>query len=222
MFTQYKTRITLIDFFLSRKKAVSTNDFGFSEQLPESIREVFMWLCQDVASLQQKWDFWLELFGKSQNTDLLSELAPASFNVILETLQNDITMAICRLSDPPKTREYDNLSFATLAENCSEIERVKNLVSEFQKICEPVRQRRNKRVGHRDLNSVIKPLANPLPGIHKEQIDTIVKMAGDILNIILQHYENTEIYFHSVSPGGAETLIYWLRKGKEIAEKSHA
>ena len=181
-----------------------------------------MWLCQDVASLQQKWDFWLELFGKSQNTDLLSELAPASFNVILETLQNDITMAICRLSDPPRSAGQDNLSFATLAKNCIEIEGTENLVSEFQKICEPVRQRRNKRIGHRDLNSVIKPLENPLPGIPKEQIDTMVKMAGDILNFILQHYEDAEMYFQTVSPGGAETLVFWLRKGKTKAAKSRA
>ena len=199
---------------------MSTSIFGFSEQLPESIRDVFMWLCQDVASLQQKWDFWIELFGRSQNTDLLSELAPASFNIILETLQNDITMAICRLSDPQKSRGYDNLSFATLAKNCIEIEGVENLVNEFRMICEPVRQQRNKRVGHRDLDSVLKPLANPLPGIHKEQIDMIVKMAGDILNTILQHYENAEMYFHTMSPGGAEALVFWLRKGKAKAVKS--
>ena len=199
---------------------MAKNDFGYSEQLPENIRDVFMWLCQDVASLQHKWDFWLEMFGKSENTDLLSELAPASFNIILETLQNDITMAICRLSDPPKSVGQENLSFATLAKNCAEVEGIENLVTEFQKICKPVRQRRNKRVGHRDLNSVIKPLENPLQGISKEQIDTIVKTAADILNFVLQHYENAELYFHTISPGGAETLVFWLKNGK--ASKTRA
>jgi hypothetical protein len=199
---------------------MAKDSFGYSEQLPEEIRDVFMWLCQDVASLQQKWDFWLELFGKSQNTNLLSELAPASFNVILETLQNDVTMAICRLSDPPKSMGQENLSFATLVKNGAEIEGVEDLVAEFQRMCEPVRQRRNKRVSHRDLNSVINPSENPLPGISKEQIDMIVKKAADILNFILQHYENAELYFHTVSPGDADTLIFWLEAGK--AAKSRA
>ena len=193
---------------------MAKNDFGYSEELPENIRDVFMWLCQDVASLQHKWDFWLELFGKSENTDLLSELAPTSFNIILETLQNDITMAICRLSDPPKSMGQENLSFATLAQNCDEIEGIENLVTEFRKICEPARHRRNKRVGHRDLNSIIKPLEYPLQGLSKEHIDTIVKTAADILNFVLQYDENAEMYFHTISPGNAKTLMYWLKKGK--------
>lgn len=199
---------------------MAKNDFGYTEKLPEDIRDVFMWLCQDVASLQQKWDFWLELFGKSENTDLLSELAPASFNIILETLQNDITMAICRLSDPTKSVGQENLSFATLAKKCVDVEGIESLVSEFQKICKPVRQRRNKKVGHRDLNSVIKPLEYPLQGVSKEQIDTIVKTAEGILNFVLQNYENAEMYFHTISPGGAETLLFWLIKGK--TSKKHA
>jgi len=63
---------------------MSKNAFGYVELLPENIRDSFMWLCQDVASLQHKWDLYLELFGKDQNTNLLSELAPASFNIISE------------------------------------------------------------------------------------------------------------------------------------------
>jgi hypothetical protein len=193
---------------------VSKNAFGYNEQLPENIRDIFMWLCQDVASLQSIWDFYLELFGKKQNTDLLSELAPMSFNIIVETLQNEMTMAICRLSDPPKSLGYENLSLATLVKNYNEIEGLDMLLTNFQKICEPVTKRRNKRVGHRDLNTAIKPLENPLPGISKEQIDVILKAAANILNYILQKYENSELYFHTVGPGGAETLIFWLKRGK--------
>jgi len=199
---------------------VAKNDFGYSENIPEHIRDIYKWLCQDVVSLQQKWDFWLEIFGKKENTDLLSELAPASFNIIFETLQNDVTMAICRLSDPPKSMGQENLSLATLAKNCPEIDGLERLVTEFQKICEPVRQRRNKRVGHRDLNSVIKPLENPLQGISKEQIGTIVKSAADILNFVIQKYESVEMKFHMVSPGGAASLIFWLKTGK--ASKNRA
>ncbi len=130
---------------------MSNTPFGYSEKLPEGIRDIFMWLCQDVASLQHKWDFYLELFGKDENTQLLSELAVASFNIIFEILQNDITMAICRLSDPPKSMGQKNLSMATLVKKFKDIEGLDKLMIEFQENCKPVRQRRNKRVGHRDL-----------------------------------------------------------------------
>lgn len=198
---------------------MSKNAFGYVEQIPENIRDVFMWLCQDMASLQHKWDFYLELFGKSQNTDLLSELAPASFNIIFETIQNDVTMAICRLSDPTKSMGQENLSLATLVKNCAEIEGLEDLLADFQKICEPVRQLRNKRVGHRDLNSVINPLENPLPGVTKEEVGMIVQMAADILNSVLQNYYDSELYFHTISPGGADSLIFWLKAGKAFKSR---
>jgi hypothetical protein len=203
---------------------MSKNAFGYIEQLPENIKDAFMWLCQDVASLQHKWDFYLELFGKSENTDLLSELAPASFNIIFETLQNDITMAICRLSDPPKSMGQENLSLSNLVKTCVEIEGLDDLLNDFKKICKPIRQRRNKRVGHRDLNTAIKPLEHPLPGVSKEQIDLILKTTANILNSILKNYDDREMYFHTVSRGGVESLIYWLKMGKvsKSRTKNHA
>lgn len=176
---------------------MSINAFGYVEQIPESIRDSFMWLCQDVASLQHKWDFYLGLFGEGKNTDLLSELAPASFNIIFETLQNDITMAICRISDPPKSMGQENLSLETLIKSDTDIGGLDGLLTYFKTLCEPVRQRRNKRVGHRDLNTVIRPLENPLPGISREQIDMILRTAANILNSVLQNYDNGELNFHT-------------------------
>jgi hypothetical protein len=118
---------------------VLNESFGYSDKLPEDIRDIFMWLCQDVASLQHKWDFYSELFGAEENTKLLSELAIASFNIIFETLQNDVTMAIYRLSDPPRSGGQDNLSLETLVKKCTEIEGVDTLWIEFKEKCKPVR-----------------------------------------------------------------------------------
>jgi len=95
---------------------MSNRDFGYDIRLPENIREVFMWLCQDVTSLQSKWSLYLKLFSNQEDTMLLSELALGFFQVIEESLRNDITMAICRLSDPPKSMGKDNLSLKTLVE----------------------------------------------------------------------------------------------------------
>ncbi len=194
---------------------MNKNAFGYFENLPEDIRNIFMWLCQDVASLQQKWDFYLELFGKAQNIVLLSELAPGSFNIIFETLQNEFTMSICRLGDPSTVMGNANISFAALLERCADVEEVKDLFSEFRALSEPLRQRRNKRVGHRDLDTVIGPFSNAFPDISKEQISTILQIAADILNSVLQQYEDSEMYFHPVTQGDANILIYWLKRAKQ-------
>ena len=68
--------------------------FGYSEKLPEDIKEIFVWLCQDLVSLQDKWRFYTDLFGSEENTSLLSELALSSFRIIEESLRNDMILRI--------------------------------------------------------------------------------------------------------------------------------
>jgi len=199
---------------------MSNDVFGYNQKLPENIREIFMWLCQDVASIQYKWSFYLELFSSQENTALLSDLAQSSFNIIEESLRADLTMAICRLSDPPQSEgKKDNLSLLTLTQQCGRIDNVTELLRDFRDTCKPVRQYRNKRVGHNDLNTTIKPHDNPLPEIGRGQIDRIVQLASKILNAISQHYaSDLELSFKPFAIGGANDLIYWLKVAKEYQD----
>lgn len=198
-----------------RDAKMSSNAFGYDSRLPENIREVFMWLCQDVASLQNKWSFYLGLFSNRENTALLSDLARGSFQIVEESLRNDMTMAICRLSDPPRSMRKENLSLAAVVQQCDDIESVPELLKDFLGACEPVRLHRNKRVGHNDLNTAIKPQDNPLPGIGQSRIDRILELARVILNTIYQRYVDGELYFVPLQIGGTDDLIYWLKMAKE-------
>jgi hypothetical protein len=190
--------------------------FGYNAMLPEEIREIFMWLCQDVASVYHKWRFYMELFGSEENTELLSYLAPGCFNIIEESLRGDMTMAICRLSDPARSMGKDNLSLSSLIERCGDIEGVEEPLRHFLIACGPVRFHRNKRVGHNDLETTIKPRENPLPGIGRRQIDEILSLASEILNTIYQSYVDGELAFgHSLCIGGADALLYWLKLGRQ-------
>lgn len=193
--------------------------FGYNPELPEEIWEIFMWLCQDVASLHNKWIFYLELFSSPETTTLLSDLARGSFNIIEETIRNDLTMGICRLSDPACSYGKDNLSMAALVNRCSNVNDVDILLKKFLDGCKPIRKLRNKRVGHNDLETKIRPLDNPLPGIGREQIDSVLDYASQILNIIYQSYVESELSFQPLIIGGANTLIHLLKEAKEYHEK---
>jgi hypothetical protein len=135
--------------------------FGYIPKLPDNIRNIFMRLCQDVYSLRSKWEFYLDLFDSKENAELISELARASFQIIEESLRNDMIMAICRLSDPsqssPKSKKKDNLSLCTLFEQLDGPNKAPKLLENFLVACESVRQFRNKLVGHNDLKTRIKP-----------------------------------------------------------------
>jgi hypothetical protein len=191
------------------------NAFGYDTRIPENIREIFMWLCQDVAALQSKWDFYVELYGREENTTLLTELAPWSFNIVEESLRNDMTMAICRLSDPSISLRKESLSLATLVEKCPDFSDLGERLADLQAVCEPISKWRNKQVGHNDLHTRIHPRENPLPGITKQQIDEIIKKASDILSEVAFRYTHGELNFHTISRGGAEDLIFWLKSGRD-------
>lgn len=190
-----------------------SDKFGYNRKIPKKFRLNFMWLCQDVASLQKKWDFYLELFN-NENVELLAELAPGSFNIIFDTLRSDLIMSICRLNDPSHTNQYKNLSLESIIQECGDIPGLKNKFSKFTKLCEDIGIIRNKRIGHRDFNSVMDFQNNPLPPFSKSKIDEILFRAGDILNTILQFYVDEELNFHVIIVGGAKTLVYWLKRGK--------
>src|SRR5262249_36271491 len=70
-------------------RKMTNGTFGNLPALPEEIREIYMWLCQDVVALNRKWDFYQGLFGKSENFAVF-DLAPLAFRIIEESLKNDL------------------------------------------------------------------------------------------------------------------------------------
>jgi hypothetical protein len=166
--------------------------FGYLEQLPEAIRGVFMMLCQDVARLKQKWDFYLGLFGK-QEDHVLFELAPLAFLQIEESVRNDLVMSICRLGDPAQSRVKggveDNLTFAYLAEFYQADAILEELVKKYRdEDTELFRTHRNKFVGHSDLNARLNSSHYPVQALAKPDMDRAFESATKILKHVAGQY----------------------------------
>lgn len=196
--------------------------FVYNLKIPEDFRVLFMWLSQDLAALYVKWNFYLGLFSSHENTELMSDLAQSSFQIIEEAIRSDLTMGICRLSDPPKSSGKKNLSIKTLVNKCENIKNLnlKESFDEFNEACGPIRHLRNKKEGHNDLNTKIKPKDNPLPGIGRKQIDKILNEASKILNVIYKEYVDSKLAFDvTIHRGGASDLLDCLEKAKEYRNK---
>ena len=54
---------------------------GSSERIPEEIRDACTQLCQDVAMLHYKWNYYLELFSSQENADL--DLSAGRLDLVL-------------------------------------------------------------------------------------------------------------------------------------------
>lgn len=191
------------------------NQFGYYPEIPNKIRDVFMELCQDLASLNSKWDFYLELFSDIKTTSLLSKMALQSFQLIEEALRADIVLSICRLNDPAKLGKHDNLSFWFLRENIVPNAEIDDAFSKLSNAYAPFKSYRDKKVGHNDLNTAIQPHSNPLPNINKEQVSLVINIASEVLNIILKCYVVQQLYFRSPQIGGAKQLVHYLNIAHE-------
>jgi hypothetical protein len=192
--------------------AVSETDFGYSENIPEELRGAIMQLCNDVAMLRHKWASYLDLYGSQEHTALLSDVAPAFFQLIDEALRNDIIMGICRLSDPGHTLSTENLSLATLVARCNAVPNALALLTAFQSAAGCVRLYRNRRVAHNDLNARIRPHEDPLPEIERRQIDEIIRLATSTLKAVYEHYCKTDLPFEPIDRGGVRDLVDRLRR----------
>ncbi len=193
--------------------------FGYCEKIPEQAREIFMWLCQDVVSLQEKWSLYQDLFSDPEVTSLLSDLAKETFRVIEESLRVDMTMLISRLSDPEHSFGHMNVSFKALLSCLPNIEELPEKIDHFAESCSSVDRFRNKRVAHSDRKTLLKPKENPLPGISRNTISAIIREAENILNIILRRYDNAEMTFELLAnEGGADELVFWLKAAKEYTD----
>jgi hypothetical protein len=189
--------------------------FGHCPELPEGVQGIFTGLCQDVASLYSKWQLYQDLFTSQDDVAVLSEVALATFQIVEEALGTDMTMAICRLSDSHRSCGNDNLSIVTLARQVGQIKGLDALVQQLRNECEPVRQYRDKRIAHNDLNVALKPKENPLPGIGRSRIESILQLAAQILNSVYRSVIDAELGFRSPQIGGGRDLVYWLKGAKE-------
>jgi AbiU2 len=184
---------------------------GYVDRMPEEIRVISAGLCHDVVALQLKWDTYLELIGSPDNAALLSDTAPAFFQIIAESLRNDIIQSICRLGDPSRVLSPDNPSLATLVARCSDVPHIEELLTAFQAACGPVRRHRHRHLGYNDPGARIRPVEDLLPDVGRADIDGILLLAGGILKAVHGYFLAGDPDFQSASVGGVGELILRLR-----------
>src|SRR5271157_5696642 len=200
---------------------MAENPFGYCPELPEEHRPIFQALCQDLAMLHLKWDTYLTLFGPTGDAGVLSNI-DGFLRTIEDSLRADMIMTICRLSDPEKSMGKDNLTFSRLPQHFPRITDLAARVEVFNGACEPLRRQRDKLVAHNDLRTRLKPMENPLPGIGRAHIDQILSRADGILNHVLRHHADAEMWFVPHLIGGAKDLVYFLKVAQEHLRTSPA
>ena len=185
---------------------------GDGDRMPEEIRAIGDALCREVSALRLKWDTYLGLLASPEVAGLLSDTAPAFFQVVAESLRNDIVHSICRLGDPSRSLGPDHPSLATLVARCDGVPRVEDLLTAFHAACGPVRRHRHRALGHEDWGGRIRPREELLPDVGRPLVEEILLFAVGILKVVHRHFSAGEPDLRPDPVGGVAELVGVLKR----------
>jgi hypothetical protein len=183
---------------------------------------VFHLLSNDVTWLHSKWTQYRQLYAKSQERiDLLNRVAGHFFRVLQDTLFEDVLLHLARLTDPTATGQKQNLTLRrlpALAPPALEPE-LSRLLGDVVSACVVARDRRNRRLAHRDLGVALATAGDPLPGISRADVEAALAAVRALLHCLERHYWGTETYYQMLlTHGEADELVFWLHEGVRAEE----
>ena len=204
--------------------------------MPESIKDVFDELKNEILWLHAQWKIYRQLFAHSaRRVDLLNRSARVFFIIVHATLLDEIQLSLGKLTDPARTGKHENLSLAQLQERVETLGD-QALSSQLNEIlvelcgdrnnldkpgkCKAIRIRRNKRLAHFDLDTSLQLDAEPLPGISRQMIEDALSLIRKYMNTIGIRLSQTETAYERVTMSGddGEALIAWLKDGLDFNE----
>jgi hypothetical protein len=174
----------------------------------------------EVVFLYARWGQYRDLFAAGKETiDLLNRHGPFLFKVLQDSLWEQTLLHVARLTDPPRSRDNENLSIDQLVELIQD-EPLKKEANRLALICKEkakfAREHRNKRIAHRDLGHALKEAPEPLSGVSRAHVEEMLTSLVDLLNLLERHYKNSTSMFKPFGPGGARSLILDLKRLEEL------
>jgi hypothetical protein len=131
-------------------------------------------------------------------------------------------LGISRMTDSPSTAGKKNLTVQSLRSLISD----PGLQLEVEALCKAAvdaasyaREHRNKRIAHQDHGYIADRESNPLSGISRQSVETMLAALRDLLNKIDGHYRDTTMLYEKfVDSTGATVLVSKLKRLERLSE----
>ncbi|MGH6846815.1 MAG: hypothetical protein ACREC0_05080 [Methylocella sp.] len=189
----------------------------YIEKMGEELGTHFDLLLQEVAWLHFKWSEGVELFGSEPaRLELLNETAPTFFNIIENMLWEAVTLHIVRLTDPPESMCYKNLTIRKLPELVDDPE-FKATLSE---LVETARQKagiclnwRNKYIAHCDLELALSDGTSQSEPPSSKDVNEALESIVAVMKAMSEHFTESELFFSKTALLGTQRLLEVLDAG---------
>jgi len=169
------------------------------------------------------------LFGSGPETvELLNALAPTFFDVVQQSLAQEMILAICRLLDPAESGKYENLSMHQLLAALRDDGSANALVADIQHRCDeleaqsqPLRAKRDQLFAHMDLPHFAgRPDARPLDPTSIELLGSAISKLQDVIDTTGRFFHEDATSWDELQPrGGAADLLVHLRNARGVRDQ---
>lgn len=144
--------------------------------------------------LHARWTVYRELYGTNAEwVEVLNSAAGICSGVIQDAMLVDVQVTLSNMADPSKTKtrhgEVENLTFSSLEAGLRrtglEISGLRDALLDFQQSCKRIKSRRNKWIGHFDLETMLNgraELAHPA----RDEVEAALAKARDFMNAVEQ------------------------------------
>ena len=188
--------------------------------IPSEITEIWKFLNSEITWLHGRWNVYRQIYGTNpERIELINWAAPTFFFFIERVLMNDVQLTLVKLADPARTCGRDNATLEALIvlleEHCADapIAPLRDSLIKYCNCCKDIRHRRHKDIAHFDLPIQLGDKAEALPGPSRQEIEDAMKALRQFMNILFNHYENTQMaYEHFSLHNDGDTLIYQLKR----------
>jgi hypothetical protein len=180
---------------------------------PAQVREIFDALRNEVTFVHGNWEAFQQLYGSPESVAALNETAPGAFRLIRFIFRHEFIMAFSRITDPKATSGKENLTLKQLlhvvGDHCTDHGFLARLAIKEQAIaahCKPIREHRNRSIGHLDLKTALNFHPDPLPDIDSAHVIEALRLVADFMNEILGYYTSAHADFVPVVAGPARNF----------------
>jgi hypothetical protein len=186
-------------------------------KMPTEMEQVFDELHNDLCHLWLEWKLFRELFATTQERlELLNKTGGSLFSKLFGILQDSVYLGITRMTDPGGSKKRRSVTLKQLLETMvgqdSELySRARVAVDHAQKMCNPFREDRNKRIAHSDLDMALKgKFIRP----SRQTVEMALNSINEVMNVIHTFYNKIEYRYGDIlfSKGG-NSLECYLKAG---------
>jgi len=192
-----------------------------------AIDDVWRAIDYEVTWLHGRWAIYRQLYGTSEaRVNVLNRSAGTFAHVLQDVLLDDVQLGLAKLGDPATTRiqgaTVENLTLRNLCQLVTAsgaiVTELPPLLATYDNACIKARERRNKRIAHFDMQTMLKAKAS-LRGPSREEIELALKAVRSVMNRISLHFTGTQTAYELiVLDSDGDSLIGTLKRGLRYRE----